>query len=798
MYSNYSTDLGDIAETGSIRNAEGTDADSTGSDESEAGEVCHDMTAFAVRLGLCPDDGEEAAGDVSGAAMTEAQLRLLFESSAGHLGLARTVVRVLRETSLPQDIALARFADYVATLAPQLNIRLRPFDECAAQVLSHLSRFSRQTALQAISALAQVRAEGGMRDAESTLTSLRMAGVVTPVPGSGDDWGDDSQRRFEVPGLLAAKLRHDFVDHADHAQIIGRTVTALTEQLERARATDAALLADVLRLSHRAGQWTIVAQLQEAFGLPIFLLAPSTSCSVFSGLPAEALTAEPDLAFAAHLASMIVEGLDGRIDKAAVRSVLAELTGPGQLRQHFPAAASASSERGPRHESGRGHGHGHEHGSGEEGRDYFGVLSRIVSLAAEGKHVEAAGLGLDWNARTSGRRSQLVIRFLTAVSLFHSAQPQRALSILHELEAPARENHVDGDFLLPAVLAWSALVGVCGADTEAADAYLSRVGVEKRQPTICDELVTPALSIAKAKRALDRLDLEAARREYEVLSTYQDLRSLWVFHPAIGRAIGLLSATSEPGLLYTNDEVEKGYAVASSSIAGTHILSGSRGLVFIALGQLRWAEREIERMASNSEQRVVLSTRIELVSGRSDSAISMVDTWFYHQSLTPTSRAELAAIKAVALLRLGRTEDTITELTTAVGLCAWVRTLLPLALLPQQDRVELIDLSQGMSIWDDLVSAFERSADGGSVFERLRTVGSISVRHASLPQLSAPEAHLLNCIAEGMSVEQISREMHQVTGTVKNRLSALYRKFGVSNRSEVVVRARSLGFLSPG
>ncbi|MGC2975249.1 hypothetical protein ACPUD8_06030 [Brevibacterium sp. FAM 25378] len=42
----------------------------------------------------------------------------------------------------------------------------------------------------------------------------------------------------------------------------------------------------------------------------------------------------------------------------------------------------------------------------------------------------------------------------------------------------------------------------------------------------------------------------------------------------------------------------------------------------------------------------------------------------------------------------------------------------------------------------------------------------------------------------------MAAELNQVTGTVKNRLSALYRKFGVTNRAGVLRRARSSGFLA--
>ncbi|RAE29376.1 hypothetical protein DN524_33620, partial [Burkholderia multivorans] len=77
-------------------------------------------------------------------------------------------------------------------------------------------------------------------------------------------------------------------------------------------------------------------------------------------------------------------------------------------------------------------------------------------------------------------------------------------------------------------------------------------------------------------------------------------------------------------------------------------------------------------MSADSAIRVVQSVRVELVAGRVESAIALADTWFYHRMLTPSGRADLAALKAAALSRLGRDAEAVAELRTAIGLSAWV------------------------------------------------------------------------------------------------------------------------------
>ena len=133
----------------------------------------------------------------------------------------------------------------------------------------------------------------------------------------------------------------------------------------------------------------------------------------------------------------------------------------------------------------------------------------------------------------------------------------------------------------------------------------------------------------------------------------------------------------------------------------------------------------------------------------------------------------------------------------AVSLSAWVSSLLPLALLPQADRHRLIDLIADSPVWAEATAEFSRSFDSpAALIAGLRSIGPVSVDVAAMPQLSAGEAQLIDCLARGLSVAEIAVELQQVTGTVKNRLSALYRRFGVSNRADALSRARSFGYLS--
>lgn len=741
----------------------------------EDGGVCRDLNLFMRSLGL-----KDAVWS-----------QQLLSASGGDLVLGRTAVEAAASADFAVDLSSRSFADYVASLAPAPALELSTADVWVARVLAHLSSFTEQTALLALTSV-PAGVETELWDAEGVLMRLRMAGVIVADGESG------GRRYLRVPSLLAAAFRRD-VDPTEEEGLISRLVAVLNDHLESAEAVEPAILSDVLTLARRAGLWHDLLRLSESIGLPMFLLTPASACMAFAGLPAEALRAEPELGLLSRLAEDVLGRLGGGVGEGTIREeelreAVAAETRQGRMRELFVSSGTAASVR-PDDEPEKARANGHP-APESDAAGPLETIRAIAELAAAGRHAEAVELGLSARVRPGARRAQLTIRLLTAISAVHDSRLSKALSILHDVEGQASVRHVDGDFLLPAALAWSALAAATGADHERADRLLARLAGQP--PTLVDDMVHPAWSAAAAVRALDRLDLEGARRRIDDLAAAPQGWGLQAIVPVFGRILAVLSATTESALLFANDEVETHGDFPIPSETEKDLLCASRSLIFIALGQLRWAEVELDQMSADSAIRVVQSVRVELVAGRVESAIALADTWFYHRMLTPSGRADLAALKAAALSRLGRDAEAVAELRTAIGLSAWVSSLLPLALLPWHDRIRLLDLSADDPAWDGALETFSGDfATRDALFARLRDVGTITVSETSMPQLSDPETRLLTLLASGLTIAEISTELHQVPGTVKNRLSALYRKFGVSSRAEVVARASSLGFVTP-
>lgn len=62
--------------------------------------------------------------------------------------------------------------------------------------------------------------------------------------------------------------------------------------------------------------------------------------------------------------------------------------------------------------------------------------------------------------------------------------------------------------------------------------------------------------------------------------------------------------------------------------------------------------------------------------------------------------------------------------------------------------------------------------------------------------LSSREVSLLFALEAHKSIRQIAQDLGLVEGTVKNRLSALYKKVGARNRSDAIEYGRSHGYFS--
>ena len=67
------------------------------------------------------------------------------------------------------------------------------------------------------------------------------------------------------------------------------------------------------------------------------------------------------------------------------------------------------------------------------------------------------------------------------------------------------------------------------------------------------------------------------------------------------------------------------------------------------------------------------------------------------------------------------------------------------------------------------------------------------------PQLSPREREVLQLLADGLGVSQISRKLYISDSTTKTHISKLYEKLGAANRAQALMAALRMGLLAqPG
>ena len=100
---------------------------------------------------------------------------------------------------------------------------------------------------------------------------------------------------------------------------------------------------------------------------------------------------------------------------------------------------------------------------------------------------------------------------------------------------------------------------------------------------------------------------------------------------------------------------------------------------------------------------------------------------------------------------------------------------------------------------DDLTSAIRQVFEHSIYLAGVRPAAAMpsAVRMADSPGLTRRELEILQLVAEGHSNAEVARMLWVTEQTVKFHLSNIYRKLGVSNRTEASRWAQLRGILSP-
>lgn len=710
----------------------------------------------------------------------------VFRATGGWLPLAAAALRTSMNSSyaVPDLLTSVGLSDFVVSDLDEFDPPLDSADLDGLEVLSRLDAFTETVASIALDAGYDLCGFFYQdRNARTIIDRLRAAGAI--LAGDGDDC-------LFVPSLIAAwnrsipgtaTSRKDGLVHRSLAQ-------ALTEYIEIATPSDPSIVDNALLLTRSSRAWDLLNRIALAVGFPIFYRHPTLSIDIFATLPAGIRREFPALDTFSALAETIgtLPVLpDWSANSATGQYLARQLVADGTrscrsltYSSHQPLTDDSSDPSTPRLQ--------------EPG----GVLAMMKYLGDHGDHHQAAQLGSRWTSTHATRRPRHLIRLQAATHCVLSGDYGHALALLRGIDSVFKETAVAGDCLQPAVVAWTALASYFAGDHGRTDAELSRFATLDTPPLIMEASFRPAALVAAAYRRLDRLDLTSAEALLTTMKNFPDMGDLWIHVPAIERQVTLLAADSESSLLRADETVEvysRGRTVTGN---GDRFLTLSRAMALIFQRRWRDADGLLSTLPNSSGMKHVLLALNELLTGHPDKAIARADSYHYHVHLDTCARVMLTGLRGVAYLHTDKPQHAQTAFKEAVELSVFAGSLLPIASLPMVDRKVLLDSVSDETTWGRLLIEFGGPGeDVVSLRGRLEAAGPNVAAKESVPHLDRREDSLLNLLAQGKSIREIGIDLYLVEGTVKNRLSDLYRKLGVRNRASAIAKAQALGLLGP-
>src|SRR5690625_4711485 len=196
---------------------------------------------------------------------------------------------------------------------------------------------------------------------------------------------------------------------------------------------------------------------------------------------------------------------------------------------------------------------------------------------------------------------------------------------------------------------------------------------------------------------------------------------------------------------------------------------------FIVSGRLDRAE---EILADLSEPLTVQRARFAFYSGAPDETLRLLGGEHNDASVFTLRGLEIWLLQACAALRSSQLELARDYLGAALALAEDTGNLLPFLFVPRGDLLEIAD---GDSYAQDFINQPALRNRETRFIEPLHTV-----------TLTTAERRVLSQLARDIPLIQVGRALFIAESTVKTHVRSIYRKFGVTTRSEALARGRAL------
>ena len=329
----------------------------------------------------------------------------------------------------------------------------------------------------------------------------------------------------------------------------------------------------------------------------------------------------------------------------------------------------------------------------------------------------------------------------------------------------------------PGAAAVGALLHAVSGRPADADRWLDAAKAGSLDDPIGDGGMTVHTMVATVDAALCRDGPERMLADARAALAEHDGSSLWRSTPMFGIAIALLLAgDAEAAGLQLQETVEVALRTGAKHVA----IDGLAYRAFLALdrGELALAESLVEQAAAFIDG--------DWVGDYPFTALHFAATARVALALGDQDRARPALARAQVLRPL---------LTRAVP---WAAVQLRL------------ELARAHLALDDPAGARTVLAEAGEILRRRPKLGVLVAQHAALRRkvdaarprgtgsastLTMAELRLLPFLSTHLSFQEIGQRLFVSRNTIKTQAIAVYRKLGVSSRSEAVARAAELGLV---
>lgn len=339
----------------------------------------------------------------------------------------------------------------------------------------------------------------------------------------------------------------------------------------------------------------------------------------------------------------------------------------------------------------------------------------------------------------------------------------------------AQGRGASGDPLADRAAEASALVRALERDPEAAATWLDLVVAPEPGP---------AGVLASALVAIDSGDPESADASLRALESATDLDELWPFAVHVAALRGILSGDpveTDAALDAAWSEHREQLVPGSTAQA---LLTADAAEIALLLGQLARAESILDAVPARTTWTAVPRARMALLGGDAKHALLFILEGQRRARTERHGQLDLAVLRAVAELALDRPADATASTLRAVNTARKTGVVAPFRMLTPAHLASLATLAPEAAEF----LAEHRIAGGAFLAPYQSLAGALSER----------ELIVLRSLEPGETVEQIAKKLFVASNTVKAQLRSIYRKLGVSTRTEALLVAASLGLLDDG